>query len=157
MTGLHFLAAGVRITLSRDSLDYVVEGPVDRPELARELAWEVSTRLDLVGTSPTLPPGTKTDHPTSKPVDLFKIPMEEHTLPGEVCYEPFSGSGSQHVAGEQTGRLVYGNEISPQFCAAILERLSGMGLACRLEQGMETPAEEMPASEAGAVEVGQSA
>lgn len=106
---------------------------------------------------PTLPPGTKTDHPTSKPVDLFKIPMEEHTLPGEVCYEPFSGSGSQHVAGEQTGRLVYGNEISPQFCAAILERLSGMGLACRLEQGMETPAEEMPASEAGAVEVGQSA
>mgnify|MGYP000877982537 CR=1 FL=1 len=59
MTGLHFLAAGVRITLSRDSLDYVVEGPVDRPELARELAWEVSTRLDLVGTSPTLPPGTQ--------------------------------------------------------------------------------------------------
>lgn len=93
--------------------------------------------LRTVWEFPTLPPGTKTDHPTSKPVELFEIPMEEHTLPGEICYEPFSGSGSQHVAGEHKGRLVYGNELAPQFVAAILERLSGMGLVCRLEQEPE--------------------
>lgn len=101
---------------------------------------------------PTLPPGTKTDHPTSKPTELFEIPMQEHTLPGEICYEPFSGSGSQQVAGEKLGRLTYGLEKSPQFCAAILERLSGMGLECRLEDTANAPAEETPAGVTGAIE-----
>lgn len=59
MTGLEFLAAGVRVTLSTTSLDFTVEGPAERPELARDLSWEVMTRLDLVGTSPTLPRGTQ--------------------------------------------------------------------------------------------------
>ena len=58
--------------------------------------------------------------------------MRQHTVVGDVCYEPFAGSGSQHVAGEQTGRLVYGLELQPQYVAVILERLSGMGLAPRL-------------------------
>lgn len=84
---------------------------------------------------PTIAPGTQTDHPTSKPVDVFRIPMEQHTLPGEICYEPFAGSGSQQVAGEQLGRLVYGLEKEPRFVAAILERLSGMGLAPQLAEG----------------------
>lgn len=77
---------------------------------------------------PTLKPGTSTDHPTSKPIELFTRPMLQHTEPGEICYEPFSGSGTQHVAGEQTGRLVYGLEISPVFMAVILERLHDLGL-----------------------------
>lgn len=77
---------------------------------------------------PTIAPGTRTDHPTSKPVELFAIPMQQHTYPGDLCYEPFSGSGSQQVAGEQTGRLVYGMELQPEFVAVILERLAGMGL-----------------------------
>jgi DNA modification methylase len=47
-------------------------------------------------------------------------------------YEPFSGSGSQLVAAEQTGRLCYGIEIEPTFVAVALERLAGMGLEPRL-------------------------
>ena len=82
-----------------------------------------------------VPAGERTDHPTSKPVELFAIPMAQHTRLGEVCYEPFSGSGSQQVAGEQTGRLVYGLELQPQFVAVILERLAGMGLEPRLVEG----------------------
>src|SRR5690606_30326027 len=81
---------------------------------------------------PTVPAGERTDHPTSKPVELFSLPMRQHTVVGDVCYEPFAGSGSQHGAGEQTGRLVYGLELQPQYMAVILERLSGMGLAPRL-------------------------
>ena len=38
-------------------------------------------------------------HPTSKPCRLFALPMEMHTEPGEICYEPFSGSGSQFGCG----------------------------------------------------------
>jgi len=77
---------------------------------------------------PTIPPGQSTDHPTSKPVEIFAMPMQQHTRPGEVCYEPFAGSGSQFVAGEQLGRLVYGLELQPEFVAVILERLAGLGL-----------------------------
>jgi len=84
--------------------------------------------LSTIWSFPTIAPGESTDHPTSKPVELFAIPMRQHTQPGDICFEPFSGSGSQHVAGEQTGRLVYGIEISPIFSAAILERLSLMNL-----------------------------
>lgn len=88
--------------------------------------------MSTVWTFPTIAPGTDTDHPTSKPAELFAIPMRQHTRLGAVCYEPFSGSGSQQVAGEQTGRLVYGLEIAPEYVAAILERLSLMGLSPRL-------------------------
>jgi len=82
---------------------------------------------------PTLRASEKVDHPTSKPVEVFAIPMRQHTVPGDVCYEPFSGSGSQHVAGEQLGRLVYGLELQPVYVAVILERLSGLGLEPCLE------------------------
>jgi len=86
--------------------------------------------LDDLGTwhVPTVAPGTSTDHPTSKPVELFAIPIQQHTFPGEICYEPFAGSGTQFVAAEQLGRLTYGIELQAEFVAVILERLSGMGL-----------------------------
>src|SRR5258706_6363860 len=54
-------------------------------------------------------------HPTSKPTRLFRLPMEVHTLPGELCYEPFSGSGSQIIAAEMLSRRCYAMEIEPVF------------------------------------------
>ncbi|MFN8452468.1 MAG: DNA methyltransferase [Anaerolineae bacterium] len=78
---------------------------------------------------PTIPPGEKSEHPTSKPVELFATPMLQHTVSGDLCYEPFSGSGTQFVAAEQLGRLVYGVEKEPVYCAVILQRLKAMGLA----------------------------
>src|SRR5574341_1472242 len=88
--------------------------------------------LSTTWSFPTVRPGETTDHPTSKPIELFAIPMKQHTVQGDVCYEPFAGSGSQFAAGEQLGRLVYGLELQPQFVAAILERLSLMGLEPQL-------------------------
>ena len=71
-------------------------------------------------------------HPTSKPPEIFRRPMRKHTKPGDVCYEPFSGSGTQLVAAEQTGRLCLAIEISPAFAAVALERLAALGLNPRL-------------------------
>ncbi len=71
-------------------------------------------------------------HPTQKPVELFTIPITNHTKSGDVVYEPFAGSGSQYVAAEQTGRLCRGIEIEPKYVAVALERLAGMGLSPRL-------------------------
>jgi DNA modification methylase len=67
-------------------------------------------------------------HPTSKPCRLFSLPIEMHTEPGDICYEPFSGSGSQLVAAQQTGRRCYAIEKSPPFVAVALERMAALGL-----------------------------
>jgi DNA modification methylase len=55
-------------------------------------------------------------HPTQKPVELFLRPIEFHTRPGDIVYEPFSGSGTQLIAAERTGRLCYAMEQEPRYC-----------------------------------------
>lgn len=71
---------------------------------------------------PTVPAFEKTDHPTSKPVQLFEIPMLQHTRTGDLCYEPFAGSGSQIIAAERLGRVCRAIEINPAYTAVILQR-----------------------------------
>jgi DNA modification methylase len=71
-------------------------------------------------------------HPTSKPCTLFALPMEMHSEPNEICYEPFSGSGSQLVAAQQTRRRCYAIEKSPAFVAVALERMLVLGLTPEL-------------------------
>ena len=71
---------------------------------------------------PTVGPGQRTDYPTSKPVEVFAIPMRQHTHRGDICYEPFCGSGSQLIAAEQLGRRCYAIEISPHYCDVIVRR-----------------------------------
>ncbi|MBF0131026.1 MAG: DNA modification methylase [Magnetococcales bacterium] len=62
------------------------------------------------------------DHPTPKPLDCFAIPMRMHIRPGDVCYEPFSGSGSQIIAGENARCKVYAMELSPNFVDVAVKR-----------------------------------
>ena len=71
-------------------------------------------------------------HPTSKPCRLFTLPMQMHTEHNDICYEPFSGSGSQLVAAEQLGRRCYAIEKSPPFVAVALERMAALGLKPQL-------------------------
>ena len=61
-------------------------------------------------------------HPTVKPTEVFAIPMRVHTSVGDICYEPFSGSGSQIIAGERVNRKVYAMEIEPVFCDVAVQR-----------------------------------
>lgn len=61
-------------------------------------------------------------HPTQKPVELFAIPMRNHLQPGEVCVEPFGGSGSQIIAAEQLGVSCRVAELAPEYCDVIIER-----------------------------------
>lgn len=62
------------------------------------------------------------EHPTQKPIELFRRPMRKHTQPGAICYEPFSGSGSQIMAGEVEGRRVRAMELSPVFVDVAIRR-----------------------------------
>lgn len=61
-------------------------------------------------------------HPTEKPVELFARPMKKHTKVGDVVFEPFSGSGSQLIAAERTGRRCRAIEISPPFVDVAIRR-----------------------------------
>lgn len=62
------------------------------------------------------------DHPTQKPVEVFAIPMRIHTRPGDVCLEPFSGSGSQLIAAETEGRVCRAVELEPRFVDVAIAR-----------------------------------
>jgi DNA modification methylase len=65
---------------------------------------------------------TSKDHPTAKPVALWLPPIDNHTRAGEAVYEPFSGSGSQIIAAEQTARLCYAMELSPNYVDVAIRR-----------------------------------
>ncbi len=75
-----------------------------------EIDWEGKARI--VGN----------EHPTQKPVEIFARPMRKHTRPGAVCFEPFSGSGSQLIAAEQLGRRCYAMELEPTFVEVAVRR-----------------------------------
>ncbi|MBF0583886.1 MAG: site-specific DNA-methyltransferase [Magnetococcales bacterium] len=62
------------------------------------------------------------EHPTPKPLECFGIPMRQHVEKGGLCYEPFSGSGSQIMAGEANHRRVYAMEISPVYVDVTVQR-----------------------------------
>ncbi len=91
--------------------------------------WEAST----VGSA------TDAEHPTSKPVELFAIPMRQHTAVGDVCYEPFSGSGSQLIAAEQLKRRCRAVEIEPLYIDVAVRRWQALtGRDAVLEGTRET-------------------
>ena len=62
------------------------------------------------------------EHPTQKPLELFARPMRKHTKPGDIVFEPFSGSGSQLIAAEQLGRRCRAIEIEPVFVDVAIRR-----------------------------------
>jgi len=74
-----------------------------------EVDWEGKARIT-------------TFHPTSKPARLFEIPIEQHTRPGAVVLEPFTGSGSQVIAAERLGRRCRAMELEPAFVDGTIER-----------------------------------
>jgi len=68
------------------------------------------------------------DHPTPKPLGAFEFPIAQHTVGGDLCYEPFAGSGTQIVAAERTGRVCLAIERDPRYCDLIARRwLAFMG------------------------------
>jgi DNA modification methylase len=80
------------------------------------------------------PHKSETGHSTQKPVECMARPMRNHDAP-EV-YDPFIGSGTTLVAGQNLGRKVYGLEITPNDCAVILQRMADAfpGISIRKEE-----------------------
>lgn len=61
-------------------------------------------------------------HGTQKPVECMRRPMENNSVPGNAVYEPFSGSGTTIIAGEQSGRRVLAIELNPLYIDVAVKR-----------------------------------
>jgi len=75
-----------------------------RPPSNSRSVWEIDQKGESDGI-----------HPTQKPVATLTGPLRWHTKPGEVCFEPFSGSGTCIIAAEMTARRCFALELSPVF------------------------------------------
>ena len=78
------------------------------------------------------PQKSETGHSTQKPLECMARPMRNHDAP-EV-YDPFLGSGTTMVACENLQRKCRGIEISPDYCAVILERMATAFPALAIER-----------------------
>lgn len=79
-------------------------------------------RLTTVWEVPGIRGADRPDHPTPKPLEVFEIPMRQHTRVGAICYEPFAGSGTQIIAAERLQRRCFAVELSPAYCDLIVRR-----------------------------------
>ena len=64
----------------------------------------------------------KFDHPTQKPVALMRRPILNHTVRGDLVYEPFLGSGTTLAAAEMNDRVCCGIEIDPKYVDVTIKR-----------------------------------
>jgi len=55
-------------------------------------------------------------HPTTKPTELWRIPIRNHLQPGEIVLDLFLGSGPAVIAAQQLGCRAMGMELSPAYC-----------------------------------------
>jgi DNA modification methylase len=97
--------------------------PTKRPPPNVTTVWQIDQK------------GLEGLHPTQKPLEIVTRPISYHTEPGNVIYEPFSGSGTALAAAEATGRVCCAIEMAEAFVAVALERLEQMGLEPRLNDG----------------------
>ena len=72
----------------------------------------------------SMPQRDETEHPTEKPVELFRHYIANSCRPGELVIDPFMGSGSSGVAAVRAGRPYIGIELSREYFDMAVERIS---------------------------------
>lgn len=70
-------------------------------------------------------PVSEKEHIAQKPVALVEMLLGV-TQPGAIVYEPFAGSGTTLIACAQRGRVCRALELSPAYCALILQRMQDL-------------------------------
>lgn len=89
-----------------------------KPAMERLFPYSSVWELDFDGKSRNV----GNEHPTQKPLEIFARPLRKHTKFGAICFEPFSGSGSQLIAAEQLGRRCRAIELEPAFVDVAIRR-----------------------------------
>jgi site-specific DNA-methyltransferase (adenine-specific) len=63
-------------------------------------------------------------HPTEKPVDLMEQIIKDFTSPNDLILDPFSGSGSTHVAAKKWMRKSIGFEVDESYSSKANARIT---------------------------------
>jgi DNA modification methylase len=63
-------------------------------------------------------------HAATMPMAVCDYAIKSWTVSGAAIYDPFLGTGTTMVAAQNLGRKCYGLEISPAYCAVILQRMA---------------------------------
>jgi len=71
---------------------------------------------------PTVKGDDRHGHATPKPIEMMARVMKSSLPVGGLCLEPFAGSGSTLIGAEQTKRVCYTMELTPEYCDIILKR-----------------------------------
>ena len=113
----------VRMAEMEQSMRIAEQGLEGLPSGSIQVDWEGKARI--VGN----------EHPTQKPLELFARPIRKHTKPGDLCFEPFSGSGSQIIAAAKEGRRCYAIEIEPAFVDVARRRWTKFARSAGVDPG----------------------
>lgn len=68
------------------------------------------------------PKKSETGHSTQKPIECMERPIRNNSKPGDLVYEPFSGSGTTIIACERTQRKCRAIELNPAYVAIAIQR-----------------------------------
>ena len=74
-------------------------------------------------------------HPTQKPLEICLRPILWHTLQGDLCYEPFGGSGTCLIAAATEGRRCNTMEKARGFCDVIRKRWGDYARSAGIDPG----------------------
>ena len=66
--------------------------------------------------------GIETQHPAVFPVLLPEFVMHSYSSAGDLCFEPFGGSGTTMLAGQRSGRRVASIELAPVYVDLAIAR-----------------------------------
>lgn len=70
------------------------------------------------------PCGRGKQHPTEKPLNLFKYLIESSSNVGDIVFDPCLGSGTTAVAAKELDRKYIGIEINPTYIEIAKKRLN---------------------------------
>lgn len=74
-------------------------------------------------------------HPAPFPLEFPAEYIKACSDEGGSIYDPFLGSGTTMVAAQNLNRRCFGMEISPNYCAVILERMSNSFPEIEIKRG----------------------
>lgn len=75
------------------------------------------------------------EHPAVYPIGLPLALYKAYAKPGDVVYEPFSGSGTSLMAAEECGMRCFAMDIEPTYCDIALRRYGKM-LAAKSQEAI---------------------
>lgn len=107
----HYGAPSAHYCQKHEPCLYAVRGNADFTGASNECTvWDIEQ------------PSRNEHHPTQKPLECMARAVGNHGSRGAIVFDPFLGSGTTLIAAEGLGRKCYGLEISPGYCAVILQR-----------------------------------